>query len=84
MISKCLRNWTVSCKIPTYLGTRPQFEAEKEGLTTGARSNTAQSVSQSVSMSERTGKLGFLSYWVILGKEICFVVEAACAVRRKA
>lgn len=31
--------------------------SKKKGLTTGARSNTAQSVSQSVSMSERTGKL---------------------------
>lgn len=53
----------VSCKIPTYLGTRPQFEAKKRGLTTGARSNTAQSVSQSVSQQERENrKTGFLSY----------------------
>lgn len=54
----------VSCKIPTYLGTRPQFEAKK-GFDHRSKIEYC-TVSQSVSMSERTGKLGFLSY--ILGE----------------
>lgn len=51
----------VSCKTPTYLGTRPQFEAKKKGLTTGARQDRI--LHSHCSQHERENrKTGFLSY----------------------
>lgn len=75
MISKCLRNWTVPKLQNTYLPrTRPQFEAKRKGLTTGARQDRI--LHSHCSQHERENrKTGFLSYIPgEIGQEICFVV----------